>query len=272
MDAIAKWLVQDALNPIQLIAVRSWILVVVLLSYYLMTSQLEQIKPTRPVAQGIRGMFGFFATYFFFSSLKFLPLADAAVIFFSGTFMITVLSWPLLKERVGFHRWIAVIIGFVGVVVAMKPQGGGQMIGYVYCLIGSLAYALLFISGRWLSRTETVISLVFSFNLGLGVVCTLLVPLVWVPMTGELILFVFCFAVLALLGHVCLTYAFSKAPVGVIAPFEYTGLIWTAALGYLVWKDIPANNVILGAAIIVCCGLYVIYRESRHKITEVGKV
>ena len=194
MDAIAKWLVEDTLNPIQLVAVRSWILVVALLGYYLITSQLEQIKPTRPVAQGIRGMFGFFATYFFFSSLKFLPLADAAVIFFSGTFMITALSWPLLKERVGFHRWAAVIIGFIGVVIAMKPQGGGQMIGYIYCLIGSLAYALLFISGRWLSRTETVISLVFSFNLGLGVVCTLLVPLVWVPMTGMLILFVFCFA------------------------------------------------------------------------------
>ena len=78
---------------------------------------------------------------------------------------------------------------------------------------------------------------------------------------------------LALLGHVCLTYAFSKAPVGVITPFEYTGLIWTAALGYLVWQDIPANNVILGAAIIVCCGLYVIYRESRHnKVAEAGKV
>ncbi len=267
MDAIAKWLVEDTLDPLQLLCVRSWIVVVVLLAYYSLTRQLDEIKPTRPVAQGIRGMLGFLAPYCFFKSLITLPLADATVIFFSGTFMITALSWPLLKEQVGIHRWTAVIIGFIGVVIAMRPQGDGQIIGYLLCLTGSLAYALLFISGRWLSKTESVISLVFSFNFGLGVVSTLLVPLVWVPMANQLLLVVFVFAVIALAGHVCLTSAFSKAPVGVIAPFEYTALIWTVILGYLIWNDIPANNVIVGAVIIVSCGLYVIYRESKYHHT-----
>ncbi len=264
MDAVAKWLVEDTLDPLQLITVRSWFVVTVLFVYYSIKKQRNAIKPTRPIAQSIRGMLGFFAPYCFFKSLQTLPLADTTVVFFSGTFMITALSWPLLKERVGIHRWAAVIFGFIGVVIAMKPQGDGQLIGYLYCLTGSLAYALLFISGRWLSKTESVVSLVFMFNFGLAIVCTLLVPLVWVPMTQQLIIIVFFFAVLALLGHLCLTTAFSKAPVSVIVPFEYTALIWTVILGYLIWQDIPALNVLVGAAIIILCGLYVIYRESKR--------
>lgn len=265
MDAVAKWLVEDKLDPLQLIAVRSWFVVAVLFGFYSIRNQRNAIKPTRPIIQVVRGMLGFFAPYGFFKSLQTLPLADTTVIFFSGTFMITALSWPLLKERVGVHRWAAVIIGFIGVIIAMKPQGDGQFIGYIYCLIGSLAYALLFISGRWLSKTESVVSLVFMFNFGLAIVCTLLVPLVWVPMTNQLIIIVFFFSILALSGHLCLTNAFSKAPVGVIAPFEYTALVWTVILGYFIWQDIPALNVVIGAGIIIACGMYVIYRESRNK-------
>ena len=269
MDAVAKWLVKETLDPIQLITVRSWFVILVLFVYYSLKNRIAEITPNRPVAQGVRGLFGFLAPYCFFKSLQALPLADATVIFFSGIFMITALSRPLLKERVGLHRWSAVIIGFIGVVIAMDPKGGGQSIGYVYCLIGSLAYALLFISGRWLSRTETVISLVFSFNLGLAVTCTLLVPLVWVPMSAQLLVVVFLFSMLALSGHICLTTAFSKAPVGVVAPFEYTGLIWTVLLGYFIWGDVPAYNVVIGAMIIVICGLYVIYRESSFRTQNV---
>lgn len=265
MDAVAKWLVKDTLDPLQLIAVRSWFVITVLFVYYSLKKRRTEITPTRPVEQGIRGLLGFLAPYCFFKSLQTLPLADATVIFFSGIFMITALSWPLLKEKVGVHRWSAVIAGFIGVLIAMNPQGGGHTIGYVYCLIGSLTYALLFISGRWLSKTESVISLVFSFNLGLAVICTLLVPLVWVPMTGNLLVIVFLFSMLALSGHICLTTAFSKAPVGVVSPFEYSGLIWTVLLGYLFWNEIPTFNVIIGAIIIVGCGLYVIYRESKNK-------
>ena len=265
MDAVAKWLVTETLDPLQLIAVRSWIVVTLLMLYYRLNNKSQLIKPNRPVVQGIRGLFGFLAPYCFFKSMQTLPLADATVIFFSGIFMITALSWPLLKEKVGVHRWVAVIVGFIGVIIAMNPKGGGQTIGYIYCLIGSLTYALLFISGRWLSKTESVISLVFCFNLGLAAICTLLVPLVWVPMSLNLLVIVFMFSLLALSGHICLTTAFSRAPVGVVAPFEYTGLVWTVILGYMIWSDIPASNVVLGAFIIVICGLYVIYRESKAK-------
>lgn len=272
MDAVAKWLVKDTLDPIQLITVRSWFVISVLFGYYSLKNRRIDITPKRPLAQGLRGLIGFLAPYCFFKSLQTLPLADATVIFFSGTFMITALSWPLLKEKVGVHRWSAVIVGFMGVMIAMDPQGTGRSVGYIYCLIGSLTYALLFISGRLLSKTESVISLVFSFNLGLAVICTLLVPFVWVPMTANLLLIVFLFSMLALSGHVCLTTAFSKAPVGVVAPFEYTGLIWTVLLGYFIWGEVPAYNVFAGAIVIVICGIYVIYREAKYKHSLAIKV
>ena len=272
MDAVAKWLVEDTLDPLQLITVRSWIVVTLLFVYYSIGNRRSEIKPNRPVAQGIRGIFGVLAPYCFFKSLQTLPLADASVIFFSSTFMITALSWPLLKEKVGAHRWTAVLIGFAGVVIAMNPQGTGDLNSYLFCLMGSLSYALLFISGRWLSKTESVVSLVFTFNLGLGFICTMLVPFVWVPMTKELVLIIFLFSILALSGHLSLTTAFSKSPVGVIAPFEYTALIWTVLLGYFIWNDIPTTNVIIGATVIVACGLYVIYRESKQKNLELAEV
>ncbi len=177
--------------------------------------------------------------------------------------MITALSWPLLKEKVGVHRWSAVVIGFVGVVIAMDPQGGGDALSYFYCLVASLAYALLFVTGRILSKTETVISLVFSFNLALAVVCTVLMPLVWVPVSGELMLKVFGFALLAMTGHICMTIAFSRTAVSILAPLEYTALIWASLFGYLIWGNIPSNRMMMGATIVILCGLYVIHREAR---------
>ncbi len=262
MDAIAKLLMQEELDPIQLITIRSWILITLMFGYYSFTKQRHKIRPNKPVVQIVRGMFGFLAPYCFFVSLKVLPLADATVIFFSGTLMVTALSWPLLREPIGVHRWSAVILGFGGVIIAINPGGQGQAIGYIYCLIGSLSYALLFISGRWLSKSESVASLVFSFSLGMAIVCTALVGFVWVPISSASLAAIFLFSILALSGHACLTTAFSKAPVGVISPFEYSALIWSVVLGYLIWDDIPSGNVFVGAAIIVLCGLYVVYRET----------
>jgi drug/metabolite transporter (DMT)-like permease len=150
MDAMAKLLMTtDAqLSPILLIGIRSAIIVTLIVAYYAATQNIEQITPKRPIVQLARGAMGFLAPVCYFKSLQTLPIADASVIFFSSIFIVTALSWPLLKERVGIHRWSAVVIGFVGVVVAMQPQGGGNYISYVYCLISSLAYALLFIKDR----------------------------------------------------------------------------------------------------------------------------
>jgi len=263
MDAVAKYLVHDRYDPVQILAMRGWIILIVMLVYYSTRKRLYKLKPTKPLSQMARGAFGFLAPYFFFKSLQILPLADATVIFFSSTFMVTALSALVLKEKVGWHRWSAVVVGFIGVIIAMNPEGEGDLIGYLYCLLGSISYSVLFISGRWLSRTESVDSLVFGFNLSLTIVGTILTP--WVYQSVHLVDFwpMIAFAALALIGHFFITHAFSLSDVAVIAPLEYTALIWAVLWGYLIWADVPSPQVILGAAIVIGCALFVVYREAR---------
>ncbi|MFT5707013.1 MAG: drug/metabolite transporter (DMT)-like permease [Oceanospirillaceae bacterium] len=264
MDALAKYLVKDSYDPIQILAMRSWIILAAMLVYYITRRKLHKLYPTKPLAQLARGLFGFLAPYCFFKSLQTLPLADATVIFFSSTFMITALSGPLLKEKVGLYRWSAVVLGFVGVLIAMDAQGDGALTSYAYCLAGSFSYSILFISGRWLARTESVDSLVFFFNFCMVIIATSLTPMVWntvaVADYGTILLF----SAFALVGHFCVTNAFSRANVAVIAPLEYTALIWAALWGYLIWAEIPGTRVMIGGAVIISCALFVVYRETHN--------
>ena len=115
-----------------------------------------------------------------------------------------------------------------------------------------------------LSRQDSVISLVFSLHLGMGVVATVLLPWVWVPVDALVLGQMFVMALIALVAHYVFAAAFARADVSALAPFEYTALVWAALIGYAVWRDIPPLEVWLGAAIIIGCGLYVIHRESLH--------
>jgi drug/metabolite transporter (DMT)-like permease len=221
----------------------------------------------------LRGCCGFFAPLAFFTALKSLPLADATVIFFSSTFILTAASAIFLKERVGLHRWTAVLVGFVGVVIAMDPRGGGDLQAYLLVLAAAMIYSMIFVSGKHLSHKDSVITLVFSLHFGMGLMATLVLPWVWIPVSlaelGQLSLL----TVIALFAHYLFTAAFARADVSALAPFEYTSLLWATAIGYLVWQDIPTRQVWIGAGIIIACGLYVVHRESlRQRALQTGKI
>lgn len=265
MDAVAKWLVVANLSSIQVIAVRSWMMLPIILLTLMLRGKIGQLKTKRPYAHMVRGLLGFLAPFSFFTALKHLPLADATVVFFSSTFILTALSGLLLKEQVGVHRWSAVVIGFIGVVIAMNPQGDGELSAYFLVLCAAFIYSFLFLSGRHLSSTDSVISMVFSVNLMMGLVASALLPWVWVPMEWSTLGVLLLMTLIALIAHITITAAFSRAQVSVLAPFEYTSLIWAAAIGYLVWGDLPSLQMWSGAAIIIGSGLYVIHRESMRK-------
>ena len=268
MDATAKWLVEADISPIQVLAIRSWIIVSSILVFLLARGNLGVLKTERPVFHGIRGALGFAAPLCFFLALKDLPLADATVVFYASTFILTALSALLLKERVGIHRWGAVVTGFAGVLIAVNPQGDGKLSAYLLVLCSAFVYASLLLSGKRLSERDSVTSLVFSFNLAIGILATLLLPLVWVPVSWNIAAVLVLLALFAVGGHFSLTIAFSKAQVSAIAPFEYSSLVWAILVGYLIWLDIPSMRVLLGAGIIIASGLYVIHRESMHLRTQ----
>ena len=269
MDALAKWLVSAQMSAIQLIAIRSWIIIPLILLMLAAKGEINELATRHPLQHVLRGCFGFFAPLAFFTSLKSLPLADATVIFFSSTFMLTAASALFLKERVGIHRWSALVVGFGGVIIAMNPRGGGDLQAYLLVLVATTIYAMIFVSGKHLSRNDSVISLVFSLQFGMGFMATLALPWVWVPVSllelGQLAVL----AVIALFAHYLFAAAFARADVSALAPFEYTALLWATGIGYLVWQDIPTREVWIGAAIIMACGLYVVHRESlQHRGAE----
>jgi drug/metabolite transporter (DMT)-like permease len=265
MDAMAKLLIKHDFDPSQILALRSWIILSILFVYYLLRGQLKTLKTKRPIAHVLRGSVGFIGAYCFFKSLVVLPLADATVVFFSSTFIITALSALLLKEKVGVYRWVALVVGFMGVLIAMNPNGESPIKYYLLCLLGSFCYAVYFISGRWLSKTESVASLVFSFNLCMALICSVLASFIWVPIEEGDYASIMLFTFFALIGHYCVTFAFSHANVSVIAPFEYTALIWALLWGYFFWGDIPQVRVWVGATIIISCALFVMHREALAK-------
>ena len=265
MDAVAKWLVINHISSIQVIAVRSWMMIPVILLTLSLRGSINRLKTKQPLMHATRGSFGFLAPFAFFTALKQLPLADATVVFFSSVFILTALSALLLKEHVGIHRWSAVVLGFIGVVIAMDPQGDGELSAYLLVLCSSTMYSFIFLSGKHLSKKDSAISLVFSLILMMGVVSSALLPSVWVPMSWSVIGMIALMTVIAFGAHIAFASAFSRAQVSLLAPFEYTALVWATLIGYLVWADMPTLRMWIGAAIIIGCGLYVIHRESLHK-------
>jgi len=158
-----------------------------------------------------------------------------------------------------------VITGFAGVLIAVNPQGVSELSAYLLVLCALFVYALLLLSGKRLAEQDSIISLVFSFNLMLGIISTLLLPLVWIPISGSIVGLLVLLSLLAICGHYALTTVVSRAEISAVAPFEYTSLIWATLLGYLVWLEVPSMQVWFGAAIIISSGLYVLYRESLHR-------
>ncbi len=266
MDAIAKWLMEHSATPIQLLALRSVIIVPCVILYFWIKGESDKLVPTRPIAQGIRGMLGFIAPFSFFVGIHYLPLTAAVVVFFSSIFFTTLLSIVVLKEKVGVHRWMAVVVGYCGVALAMMPWSGGELKGYLLVLISSVAYSALFISGKYLARTESVTSLVLSYNLGVGVVSLFLLPWFWSTIEWQMYLGVLLLAVFALAGHFSMTKAFSIAEASQITPFEYTGVLWTLLFDIVIWQVYPSRYTLAGAVIIISSSLYVIHRERAQRL------
>jgi len=265
MDAVVKLLLDHGYSVLQILAVRSWFIVPAMVLWAWRTLPGGALRTKRPALHIVRVVLGFFAPFFFFSSLSTLPLADATVIFFGATFIMTALSVPLLKEYVGPHRWAAVVVGFLGVVVAANPSGDFFQSGAVLAMLSSLSYALFMLITRWMGPGEGAFKQVLYFHAWVAVAASAFALTDFKPMTlGDLGLVALA-GVIAVSGHLCLTRAFSIAPVGVVAPFEYSAMVWASLMGFWMWGHIPGQATIMGAGVIVASGLYLLYRETRQK-------
>ena len=197
-----------------------------------------------------------------FIGLTYLPIAEATAIGFVSPLFITALSVPILKEKVGIHRWSAVIIGLIGVVIIIRPTGDFWHYASIMPLLGALFFALFQIMTRLLSVTENTYTTLFYTGIGGLAWSSLIVPIIWItPSTLHVFIFL-TIGVMGAIAHLCMIGAFDRAEASLLAPYNYTKLLWVSILGYLIFDDIPSVNMWIGALIIVLAGFYVIYREK----------
>lgn len=222
----------------------------------------RDLVPNRWALHIVRGVLSVVTLWFFVYSVSLLSLADAYAIFMSAPLLITALSVPMLGEHVGWRRWIAVFVGLVGVIIVLKPSGTGMItLGGLAALVSAVGYALSAITIRILSRTDSGSATVFWALLLVALISGAWSATRWVPLLREHWLWIVGLGLTGAAGQYFITLAFRLAAPPVVAPLEYTALMWGMTFDWLLWLTAPSMRMLLGASIIVASGLYVIYRE-----------
>ena len=261
MDAVVKWLATDY-PTIQLMFFRSAFAFLPLAPLILRAGPTAALRTRNLPAHALRSVFGLGALGCFFWSLVYLPLADAAAIAFAAPLFITALSMPILGEAVGLRRWSAVAIGFIGVLVMVRPGVGVFQPAALLPLAAALCLALMVLYVRKLTRTESDTAIVFYYTLACTLVTGAIVPFFWVtPDLMDLLLLV-SVGILGGIGQILLTAAYRRTEASILAPFDYTAMAWAVLFGYLIWNDLPGLNIWIGVAIVIASGVYIIYREA----------
>jgi len=261
MDALVKWL--SATYPVpQLVVFNALFALIPIAVMVVRRGGLLQLRTGRLHLHLLRGALGMLGTLLAFHAYSGLPLADAYAIIFATPLLITALSVPILGEAVGWRRWSAVVVGFAGVLIMLRP--GLAPIGAcnLAALGAACASACSILLVRKLSVTETTTSIALYSSLTVLVVMSALFGRTFiVPGLADLALM----AASGLLGGsalLILIAAYRRSPAALVAPFQYTQMLWAIVLGALFWGDLPEAAMLLGAAVIAASGLFILYREA----------
>ncbi|WP_374309105.1 DMT family transporter [Dongia sp.] len=270
-DASVKWLT-SGYGTWQILAVgRMPALIVAIGLTWRATGSPFKVKTAHFRFHAMRSILIMLTGYTFFEGLRFLPLVDCIAIAFAAPLFVTALSGPLIGESVGFRRWMAVGVGFVGVVIALiaAPRSDGSFIshlnfGAVLVLISAFFYSLTLITLRRISGKDSSHNILFHTSTATLIVVCPLAAMDWHWPTGA------DWAVLLLQGgssavaQLCMIKAFRSGEASMLAPIEYTALIWAAFFGWSIWNEIPTLQTLAGAAIIIAANFYIAQREVHH--------
>lgn len=263
-DALGKWMVASVAVG-QLLFIRSATALAVLLPMVHRAGWREVFVVAQPGRHVIRLIFIVAEVACFYLAVRHLPLADVMAVYQATPLIVTVLAIPLLGEMVGWRRGLAIGIGFVGVLLVLQPEGGVLFTApALIALAGSFTYALSMIATRHL-RAANSLSLIVYHTLAVGAAGLLTLPWGW-PAVGTLdVVYLALIGIVATAAHMCMNQALKLAPAAVVVPYTYTSLLWAILLGWLFFADIPTPLMLLGAAIIVASGWFVLHRERQKK-------
>ncbi len=267
LDICAKWLLANY-SLEQFVFLRSGFGVI----FFLMSARwyggLGSLKTKRWKWHLLRTLFATGAMFGFFYGLARMPLVNALTIAFLAPLIVTALSVPFLGEHVGWRRWLAVVAGFIGVIIVLRPGEGMFTPAAIAVLIAAFCWAGLSLTARSLATTESSFSLSMYITMGPLIVSSFLLPGNYTAPTMEAWMLLITAGLCSTITWVGIIGAYRRAPPVVLAPFEYTALIGAAVAGYLIWDEVPDQWVITGGAIIIASGIYIVFREIGNVITN----
>lgn len=264
MDGGIKWLTDGYPVP-QIGFMRYAIGLVVAVGFALRLGGLATLRTRRLGGHAARSIFNLVTMLTFYYALERLPLADTVAIGYAAPLVMTALSVPLLGEQVGWRRWSAVIIGFVGVIVILQPSPAGISSGALFALVAAVCYALTLVTSRQLSTTESSHTILFYYSVFVVIALGALMPWMWVaPRLQDLWIILFV-GIAGSFGQFFLNQAFRYGEVSLLAPLDYSGLIWAILLGIVLWGDMPTPAVLAGSTIVIGAGVYIVRREVMRR-------
>lgn len=260
-DAMGKWLVTTYAVG-QVVFVRSIGAFIVLAPMIVRQGgAAELLRVQAPVLQVLRVVLLTMDTVLFFAAVAYLPLADVLTFYMAAPIYIAALSHFMLGERVGWRRWLAIAVGFGGVVVALQPSSASLSWPAIFALGGSASFAFTMVLGRRLRGTSDTTLVTWQTAAALVTGAVMSVGTWQTPSLPE-------FAAMLLLGavsciaHLLITRSLKLAPASLLAPLQYSMLVWGIIFGYIFFGDVPAGHMLVGAAIIVLAGLFIFHRQS----------
>jgi len=262
-DAVGKWLT-SSYSVGQLVFIRSFAALVILMPLVWRAGAAQMLAVERPWLLGLRVVLTLVDSFAFYYAVSYLPLADVMTYWLAAPIYVAAFAPLLLGEHVGWRRWSAIGVGFLGVMVALEPSEAMFSPAAVVSLIGSLCFGFVLLLARSL-RSTAGITMIFWQTLGGTVIGFSTVFHSWttpaLPDWPALI----TLGILAMVAHVAVNWAFKLADAATVAPLQYTQLFWAILFGWLVFGDFPSIAKLIGAAMIIASGLFIYFRERHLK-------
>jgi drug/metabolite transporter (DMT)-like permease len=258
-SAAGKWLV--ARYPVgEFMLIRSSFTLLFLSPFIWHAGRAAFTNVPRPGMQVLRVVLAAVEVAMFFWAVSYLPLADTTTFYLAGPIYVTALSVLLLSERVGWRRWSAVLVGFTGVVIALRPSSSSFTLPALIALSGSVMYALVMITTRMLRQTNDIM-LMATYFIGAVAFGIATVPFGWVPPSAYDVLFLAGVGFSNIVAQFCVIRSLKLASASVVVPYQYTLIVWSVVFGWLMFAELPDAYTVAGAIIIVAAGLYIFWRE-----------
>lgn len=265
MNAFVKLSAESVPVP-QVIFFRNFIALIPVLFLIWHSRKKGLFTTQRHAGHFVRSFVGFFSMCCFFWSFALLPLANATAIHFASPLILTALSVVLLDEKVGTHRWAAIIVGLAAVLFMLQPAGNGDPVGSLIAMNAALLAAFAMITVRKLGTTEHSLTIVFYFTLYSTLFSGIWTFFIWETPDLKTTLFLIATGILGGTAQVLLTYSYARAPASFVSSLSYLSFVVVALIDYAVWGHMPGWQIWIGSSIVIGCGLYIVWREARKHI------